>query len=56
MNRQDIQKAVLAIAKMRTPKEVQQARQRQARSQIERLQDWRRLARQIDDPLIRWCV
>ena len=51
MNRQDIQKAVLAIAKMRTPKEMQQAKQQQARHQIEWLNDGRILAGQIDDPL-----
>ena len=51
MDKQGIQRAALAIARMRTPKAVRRERECRARRDVERLRDWRRFTRQIDDPL-----
>ncbi len=50
MTRREIQRAALAIAKMRTPKAVMQARAWQARRDVDFLSDWRWLSGQMDDP------
>ena len=49
MEKLEIQRAALAIAKMRTPKSVKRLREWQARRDVDRLQDWRRFTSQIDD-------